>query len=156
MSTWLLKSPSSWIILISIFLYTNEYRRYLWCNDYCCRKWIWWPKFKSWMMVSLFNGISTFLGYLMSNPSSYKKCCGTIYPIAGKIRGFIPSKDICPKVNIIVQLEFELTYYNSAVYRFNHYTMRTPSPILDEAVCISHNTLGKGMNPTILPPAMGK
>ena len=30
--------------------------------------------------------------------------------------------------------------------------------ILDEAVCISHstNTLGKGMNPTFLPPDMGK
>ena len=30
--------------------------------------------------------------------------------------------------------------------------------ILDEAVCILHstNTLGKSMNPTILPPAMGK
>ena len=29
---------------------------------------------------------------------------------------------------------------------------------LDEADCISHstNTLGKGMNPIILPPAMGK
>ena len=30
--------------------------------------------------------------------------------------------------------------------------------ILDETNCISHctNTLGKGMNPIILPPAMGK
>ena len=30
--------------------------------------------------------------------------------------------------------------------------------ILDETHCISHstNTLGKGMNPIILPPAMGK
>ena len=30
--------------------------------------------------------------------------------------------------------------------------------ILDEAVCISHsaNTLGKGMNQTILPPARDK
>ena len=30
--------------------------------------------------------------------------------------------------------------------------------ILDEIDCISHctNTLGKGMNPIILPPAMGK
>ena len=29
---------------------------------------------------------------------------------------------------------------------------------LDEADCISHstNSLGKGMNPNILPPAMGK
>ena len=30
--------------------------------------------------------------------------------------------------------------------------------ILDQANCISHstNTLGKGVNPIILPPAMGK
>ena len=30
--------------------------------------------------------------------------------------------------------------------------------IIDEANCISHstNTLAKGMNPIILPPAMGK
>ena len=30
--------------------------------------------------------------------------------------------------------------------------------ILDEPNCISHstNTLGKGLNPIILPPAMGK
>ena len=30
--------------------------------------------------------------------------------------------------------------------------------ILDETVCMSHstNTLGKGINPTILPPAMSK
>ena len=33
-----------------------------------------------------------------------------------------------------------------------------PVQTLDEAVCISHraSTLGKGINPTILPPAMGK
>ena len=36
--------------------------------------------------------------------------------------------------------------------------MVTTVQILDKAVCISHsaNTNGKGMNPTILPPAMGK
>ena len=36
--------------------------------------------------------------------------------------------------------------------------MATQVQILDEADCISHstNTLGKGMNPIILPPAMGK
>ena len=35
---------------------------------------------------------------------------------------------------------------------------RTRVQILDETDCISHctNTLGKGMNPIILPPAMGK
>ena len=35
-------------------------------------------------------------------------------------------KGICPKVNVIAQLEYELAYYDSAVHRFNHYIMRTP------------------------------
>ena len=35
-------------------------------------------------------------------------------------------KGICPKVNVIVRLEYELAYYDSAVHRFNHYTPRTP------------------------------
>ena len=36
--------------------------------------------------------------------------------------------------------------------------MMTRVQILDETDCISHstNTLGKGMNPIILPPAIGK
>ena len=38
-------------------------------------------------------------------------------------------KGVCLKVNIIARLEFKLTYYDSTVPRFNHYTMRTP-PIL--------------------------
>ena len=34
----------------------------------------------------------------------------------------------------------------------------TQAQILNKADCISHctNTLGKGMNPIIIPPAMGK
>ena len=35
-------------------------------------------------------------------------------------------KGICPKVNVIARLEFELAYYDFAVHRFNHYTTRTP------------------------------
>ena len=35
-------------------------------------------------------------------------------------------KGICPKVNVIAQLEYELAYYDSVVHRFNHYTTRTP------------------------------
>ena len=35
-------------------------------------------------------------------------------------------KGICPKVNIIAQLEYELAYYDSAVHRFNNYTTLTP------------------------------
>ena len=36
--------------------------------------------------------------------------------------------------------------------------MKDPIQFLDKTDCISHNTntLGKGMNPIILPPAMGK
>ena len=36
-------------------------------------------------------------------------------------------KSICPKMNAIAQLEFELDYYDSAVQRFNNYTTRTPA-----------------------------
>ena len=35
------------------------------------------------------------------------------------------SGTICPKVNVIARLEYELAYYDSAVRRFNHYTTRT-------------------------------
>ena len=35
-------------------------------------------------------------------------------------------KGICPKVNVIARLEFEFTYYDSAVHRVNHYTTSTP------------------------------
>ena len=41
-------------------------------------------------LVSLFNGISTFEGYLMPKPFSEKNSSSTIQPIAGSIRGFIP------------------------------------------------------------------
>ena len=34
-------------------------------------------------------------------------------------------KDICPKVNVIARLEFELAYYDPAVHRFNHFTPMT-------------------------------
>ena len=35
-------------------------------------------------------------------------------------------RGICPKMNVITRLEYELAYYDSTVYRFNHYTTRTP------------------------------
>ena len=76
-------------------------------------------------MVDLFgrfNRISTFVGYLMPNPSFKKNSSCTIWPITGRIRGFIPfTKGICPKVNVIARLQFELAYYDSAVHSFNHY-----------------------------------
>ena len=43
-------------------------------------------------------------------------------------------------------------------YRRRKWTRRTRVQILDETDSISHstNTLSRGMNPIILPPAMGK
>ena len=35
-------------------------------------------------------------------------------------------KGICPKVNVIVRLEFKLVYYDSTVQHFNHYTTGSP------------------------------
>ena len=43
-------------------------------------------------------------------------------------------KGICPKVNVIAQLEFELAYYDSAFQRFNHYTTKIPP----HSSCISY------------------
>ena len=34
--------------------------------------------------------------------------------------------DISPKVNIIAQLEFELTHYNVVVQHISHYNIGTP------------------------------
>ena len=39
-------------------------------------------------------------------------------------------RGICPKVNVLVRLEDELAYYDSAVLRFNHYTATTPPVII--------------------------
>ena len=44
----------------------------------------------------------------------------------GGLGGLYISLGICPKVNVIARLEFELAYYYSAVQRFNHYITRHP------------------------------
>ena len=82
-------------------------------------------------LVFLFNGISTFVGYLMTKLFSSKNSSGTILPITGRIRGFIPfPKGICPKVNVTARLEYERAYYDSAVHRFNHYTTTTTPSLI--------------------------
>ena len=42
-------------------------------------------------------------------------------------------------MNLIVRLEYELAYYDSAVHRFNHYTMRTDRTI--RLFCVINWTL---------------
>ena len=75
------------------------------------------------LVVSLFNGISTLAGYLMPKPEEQWYYLTHSWEDKG-VHTF--PKDICPKVNVIARLEYELAYYDSAVHRFNHYTTRTP------------------------------
>ena len=63
------------------------------------------------------------LGYLMPKPFSSKTYLTHSWEDKG-VHTF--PKGICPKVNVIARLEYELAYYDSAVHRFNHYTTRTP------------------------------
>ena len=58
--------------------------------------------------VSLFNGISTFVGYLMPKPSSEKNSSGAIYLThSWEDKGFHTfPKGICQKVRISVDDSF--------------------------------------------------
>ena len=86
-------------------------------------------------LVSLFNGISTFVGYLMPKPFFKKNSSGTYLTHSWEDKGVHGlHKGICLKVNVITRLEYELAYYDSAVHRFNHYTTKTP-PICGVDCC---------------------
>ena len=63
----------------------------------------------------------------MQNPSFLKDCSGTIWPIDGRIREVHAfPKAIRLKVNVIAQIEIELTNSDSTGQRFNHYITGTP------------------------------
>ena len=52
-------------------------------------------------------------------------------------------KGICPKVNVIARLEFELAYYDSTTHPFNYYTTMSPQECVESyiyfvPVCYSH------------------
>ena len=46
---------------------------------------------------------------------------------------------IFPKVNVIERMDFELTYYDSEIQRFNHSNTRTPPNYL-ELLVLDNNT----------------
>ena len=68
-----------------------------------------------------FNGLSTSVGYLMPKASLSKNSSGE----DKGVHIFPKSSD--PKVTAIARLEFELVYYDVAVYHVNHYATETPS-----------------------------
>ena len=62
----------------------------------------------------VFNGISTFVDYLMLKPS-LKSSSDTIQVLAGGMREFNTfSRGISPKVSVIAWLEFDLAYFKSS------------------------------------------
>ena len=75
-----------------------------------------------WFGFFVFNGISTFVGYLIPKPFSKPFYLTHSWEDKG-VHNF--PKGICPKVNVIARLEYELAYYDSAVHHFNHYATRT-------------------------------
>ena len=83
-------------------------------------------------LVSLFKDITTIVGFLMPKLFSYSWEDKGVHTFP---------KGICPKVNVIAWLEYELAYYDSAVHRFNPYATRTP-PFSDQ----SHYQMAVGAN----------
>ena len=75
-------------------------------------------------MVSLFNGISTLFRLFNAKAILLVWYYLTHSWEDTGVHSF--PKGICPKVNVIARLEYELAYYDSTVHHFNHYTTRTP------------------------------
>ena len=77
-------------------------------------------------LVSLFNGISTLCRLFNAKAILLEEQWWYYLTHSWEDKGVHTfPKDICPKVNVIARLEYELAYYDSAVHRFNHYTTRT-------------------------------
>ena len=85
-------------------------------------------------MVSLFDGISNFLGYLMQIYIIEKELQWFyLIPSYGDKGFHIPPKGITPKVKIIARLEFEIAYFKVAVHHFNRYvTWTSPTREIEE------------------------
>ena len=85
------------------------------------------PRFKRIGLVSLFNGISTLFRLFNAKAILLEEQQWYYLTHSWEDKGVHTfPKGICPKVNVIARLEYELAYYDSAVHRFNHYTTRTP------------------------------
>ena len=74
----------------------------------------------------MFNGISTLFKLFNAKAILLEEQSYLTHSWEDKgVHTFL--KGICPKADVIARLEYELAYYDSAVHRFNHYTMRTPT-----------------------------
>ena len=74
-------------------------------------------------LVWLFNGISTLFRLINTKAILLEEQQWHYITHSWEDKGFHTfPKGICPKVNVIARLEYELAYYNSAVHRFKPYT----------------------------------
>ena len=81
-------------------------------------------------LVSLFNGISTLFRLFNAKAILLEEQLWYYLTDSWEDKGVHTfPKGICPKVNVIARLEYELAYYDSVVHRFNHYTTRRTPPI---------------------------
>ncbi len=95
-------------------------------------------------MVSLFNGISNLFRLFNANAKAIVLEEQLWYYLTHSLEDkgvHTFPKGICPKVNIIARLEYELAYYDSAVHRFNHYTTKTPALSKRIKALLNHNLL---------------
>ena len=80
-----------------------------------------------WFGFFVFNGISTLFRLFNAKAILLEEPLWNYLTHSWENKGVHTfPKDICPKVNVIARLEYELAYYDSAVHHFNHYTTRTP------------------------------
>ena len=83
--------------------------------------------FHLFVFVFFLMAYQLFLGYLMPKPLLREEQQWYYLTHSWEDKGVHTfPKGICPKVNVVARLEYELAYYDSAVHRFNHYPTRTP------------------------------
>ena len=69
----------------------------------------------------MFNGISTHFRLFNAKAILLEEQWWNYLTHSWEDKGFHTfPKGICPKMNVIARLEFELVYYDSVVHRFNH------------------------------------
>ena len=88
-------------------------------------------------LVSLFNGISTLSRLFNAKAILLEEQEWYYLTHSWEDKGVHTfPKGICPKVNIIARLAYELAYYDSAVQLVNHYTTRrNPHPPTHLNIC---------------------
>ena len=110
-------------------------------------------------LVSLFNGITTLFRLFNAKPILLEEQLLYNLTHSWEDKGVHTfPKGICPKVNVIVRLEYQLACPRGVMVKAMNCGIVVREFVLQSRYYVHFraNTLGKGMNPLILPPAMGK